>query len=211
MRSGVRSRAQGGTLAAGQLAVFLLPCALVQLLPNFYYGSLLIVIGADIMQEWLVATRRRIKRAEFALSWLAFLATVALTAMLPVKVRLVPVCCVIFVACLCAAYCELIPCVCACCVLRALCSYLAAIPAVRCALAAPCMRLLCVSCMLEMRCATAPSKLPELDVAGPVNRSTSSDHVTHHACVTTHTCACMSARAVQRPSHLGQLVPPSGG
>lgn len=87
VRSGVRSRAQGATLSVGQLVVFLLPLALVQLLPNFYYGSLLIVIGADIMHEWLVATRLRIKRAEFVLSWLAFIATVLLTAMLPVKVR----------------------------------------------------------------------------------------------------------------------------
>eukprot|EP00892_Ulva_mutabilis_P001349 jgi/Ulvmu1/11214/UM072_0051.1 len=85
MRSGVRSRAQGATLSAAQLLVFLVPVALVQLLPNFYYGSLLIVIGADIMHEWLLATRRRIKRAEFLLSWLAFLSTVALTAILPVK------------------------------------------------------------------------------------------------------------------------------
>eukprot|EP00892_Ulva_mutabilis_P012584 jgi/Ulvmu1/9699/UM055_0037.1 len=85
IRSGVRSRLQGLTLAAAQLAMFVLPFSLVHYLPNFYYGALLAVLGIDICREWLWNTRTRIKAAEFVLSWLSFTATITLTSLMPVQ------------------------------------------------------------------------------------------------------------------------------
>lgn len=87
IRSGVRTRLQGLTLAAAQLVMFVLPFSLVHLLPNFYYGALLAVLGIDICREWLWNTRTRITAAEFALSWLSFCATITLTSLMPVQVR----------------------------------------------------------------------------------------------------------------------------
>lgn len=86
IRSGVRSRLQGLTLATAQLAMFALPFSLVHYLPNFYYGALLAVLGIDICREWLWNTRTRITLAEFILSWLSFSATITLTSLMPVQV-----------------------------------------------------------------------------------------------------------------------------
>jgi hypothetical protein len=87
IRAGVQSRLQGYGLGALQLTTFLLPFSLVHFLPNFYYGSLLMVIGIDIVNEWLFATYPRVKKAEFVLSWLSFACTLALTSLLPVQAR----------------------------------------------------------------------------------------------------------------------------
>ena len=52
IRAGVQTRLQGWGLFALQFTTFLLPFSLVHFLPNFYYGSLLMVIGVDIINEW---------------------------------------------------------------------------------------------------------------------------------------------------------------
>jgi hypothetical protein len=86
VRAGVQSRLSGYCLSLLQIAVFLIPVSLVHFLPNFYYGALLIVIGVDIMHEWLIVTWARVKKAEFVVSWLSFIATLLLTSVLPVQV-----------------------------------------------------------------------------------------------------------------------------
>jgi MFS superfamily sulfate permease-like transporter len=88
IRSGVSSRLQGVTLGVAQAFIFLLPVSLVHLLPNFYYGALLAVLGIQICHEWLWNTRMRISRAEFVLSWASFISTLTLTSLMPVQVRL---------------------------------------------------------------------------------------------------------------------------
>ena len=87
IRSGVSSRLQGATLGATQAAIFLLPVSLVHLLPNFYYGALLAVLGFQICHEWLWNTRMRISGPEFVLSWASFVSTLTLTCLMPVQVR----------------------------------------------------------------------------------------------------------------------------
>lgn len=86
IRAGVQSRLQGYSLFLLQFGTFLIPVSLVHFLPNFYYGSLLMVIGVDIMHEWLIVTWPRVKKAEFVVSWLSFIATLILTSLLPVQV-----------------------------------------------------------------------------------------------------------------------------
>ena len=44
------------------------------------------VIGIDIVNEWLFATYSRVKKAEFVLSWVSFICTLVLTALMPVQV-----------------------------------------------------------------------------------------------------------------------------
>jgi hypothetical protein len=95
-RSGVSSPLQGLTVAASQVAIFLLPFSLVHYLPNFYYGALLAVLGVQICKEWLWNTVTRISMPEFVISWLSFSTTLTLTSLMPVQVcrrmRSVPDC-----------------------------------------------------------------------------------------------------------------------
>lgn len=37
-----------------ELAVFVLPFSVVQYVPNFYYGALLVWFGYEISRDWLV-------------------------------------------------------------------------------------------------------------------------------------------------------------
>lgn len=46
--------ANGWVIAGAELALFLLPISVVEYMPNFFYGSLLMVFGVDISQDWLV-------------------------------------------------------------------------------------------------------------------------------------------------------------
>ena len=52
-------------------------------------GALLLVLGVDIIHEWLINTHHRVGRAEFALSWLCFSCTMVLTSLMPISVRIV--------------------------------------------------------------------------------------------------------------------------
>jgi MFS superfamily sulfate permease-like transporter len=89
LRANVKTRVQGYSLGILQLLFLVVPVSAVHYLPNWYFGALLIVIGTDIMFEWLVATYARVKKAEFVLSWVSFLVILALTTVMPVQVRLV--------------------------------------------------------------------------------------------------------------------------
>jgi hypothetical protein len=91
LNGGTTSRAGGLTLSLLQFVTFLLPISLVHLLPNFYYGGLLVLLGTEIIRSWLFLTYWRITKAEFALSWLTFLSVIGLCAILPVQVHPLPV------------------------------------------------------------------------------------------------------------------------
>jgi hypothetical protein len=91
LNGGTTSRAGGLTLSLLQFVTFLLPISLVHLLPNFYYGGLLVLLGTEIIRSWLFLTYWRITKAEFALSWLTFLSVIGLCAILPVQVHPQPV------------------------------------------------------------------------------------------------------------------------
>jgi MFS superfamily sulfate permease-like transporter len=86
LHGGTKSRAGGLTISFLQLMTFILPVSLVHLLPNFYYGGLLVLMGTEIIFSWLFLTYWRITKAEFVLSWLTFLSVVGLCAVLPVQV-----------------------------------------------------------------------------------------------------------------------------
>lgn len=53
-RQGVTHPANGWVIAGAELLLFMLPISVVEYMPNFFYGSLLMVFGIDISRDWLV-------------------------------------------------------------------------------------------------------------------------------------------------------------
>jgi SulP family sulfate permease len=60
MRAGVRSRVNGWVIAGAELAVFLIPYSVVQFLPNYFLGALLLWFGVEISRDWLVLSFYRL-------------------------------------------------------------------------------------------------------------------------------------------------------
>jgi SulP family sulfate permease len=81
LRAGVRSRVAGFALAACQIIVFATPFPILSYVPNFFYGSLLIMICVDLMYEWLWDIRRKLTVAEYLIG----LSTFALIQLLGVE------------------------------------------------------------------------------------------------------------------------------
>ena len=72
LRAGVRSRAAGYVLAASQFLVLILPFPLLSYVPNFFFGSLLIMICVDLQYEWLWDVRTRVTPAEYLIDLATF-------------------------------------------------------------------------------------------------------------------------------------------
>ena len=60
MRAGVFSRANGWVIAGAELAMFLMPYSVVQYLPNYFLGGLLLWFGVEIARDWLVLSYFRL-------------------------------------------------------------------------------------------------------------------------------------------------------
>ena len=76
LRGGVSTKIQGFVIAISQASLFFLPISVVQYVPNFYFGALLMVFGIEILFDWLIAPFGRVGRAEYLLLWATFLAIV---------------------------------------------------------------------------------------------------------------------------------------
>eukprot|EP00887_Chlorella_sp_A99_P005390 scaffold1.g5390.t1 len=74
MRAGVFSRLNGWLVCLSELALFVLPVSVVQYMPNFFFGSLLVWFGVEISRDWLILSFKRLTRMEYALLWLTFAA-----------------------------------------------------------------------------------------------------------------------------------------
>eukprot|EP00884_Botryococcus_braunii_P017695 jgi/Botrbrau1/4609/Bobra.60_2s0094.1 len=74
MRAGIESRLHGMIIAVSEIALFLLPVSVVQYMPNFFFGSLLMLFGVEITLDWLFHSYHKVTRAEFALLWATYLA-----------------------------------------------------------------------------------------------------------------------------------------
>lgn len=72
LRAGIQSRVAGYALAGCQIIVILLPFPILSYVPNFFFGSLLLVICFDLMYEWLWDVRKRITPIEFCLALSTF-------------------------------------------------------------------------------------------------------------------------------------------
>jgi SulP family sulfate permease len=81
LRAGIRSRMAGYCLAVAQLIVLVLPFNLLAYVPNYLFGSLLVLICVDLLFEWLWDVRHRLTGPEYAVC----LSTFALIQVLGVE------------------------------------------------------------------------------------------------------------------------------
>ena len=58
----------------------------VEYLPTFYFGSLLLLFGVEIVTDWLLRSWYKVTKKEYVLLWATFLA-VMLGAMRPIPLQ----------------------------------------------------------------------------------------------------------------------------
>ena len=67
-RTGCTHRLNGAIVAAAEAALFFFPVSVMQLLPNFYYGAIMLVLGVEISLDWLVFSYSKFTATEYALT-----------------------------------------------------------------------------------------------------------------------------------------------
>merc|ERR1712008_638742 len=72
LRAGIRSRASGYIIAICELITVVIPVSILDYVPNFIFGSLLIVICVDLMIEWLWDVRGKLTNASYAVALSTF-------------------------------------------------------------------------------------------------------------------------------------------
>ena len=65
LRMGIRSRLMGYILALFSLVAVVIPINILAYIPNFFFGSLLMMIALDLMFEWLIDVREKVTPAEY--------------------------------------------------------------------------------------------------------------------------------------------------
>ena len=66
LRAGITSRTAGFVLAGCEGIILLLPIPILSYLPNFFFGSLLVMISVDLMYEWLWEVQFKLTDAEYS-------------------------------------------------------------------------------------------------------------------------------------------------
>ncbi|KAL9180767.1 hypothetical protein ACHAXT_011220 [Thalassiosira profunda] len=65
LRMGIRSRLMGYVLAVLSLVAVVVPVNILAYIPNFFFGSLLMMICLDLMFEWLIDVREKVTQSEY--------------------------------------------------------------------------------------------------------------------------------------------------
>jgi SulP family sulfate permease len=65
LRAGIRRRCNGAVIAAFEIITFILPFSVLDYVPIFFFGSLLVMIATDLMCEWLWEVRDKMTNSEF--------------------------------------------------------------------------------------------------------------------------------------------------
>jgi len=81
LRTGIRSRLMGYVIAFISVVVVFIPFNILSYIPNFFFGSLLIMICLDLMFEWLIEVKSKVTSAEYVV----VLSTFALLQVLGVE------------------------------------------------------------------------------------------------------------------------------
>lgn len=68
LRAGIRRRFNGVVIAAFEIITFVLPFSVLDYVPTFFFGSLLVMIATDLMCEWLWESRDKMTSAEFVVN-----------------------------------------------------------------------------------------------------------------------------------------------
>ena len=74
MRRGVSSRVNGFVIVALQILVILVPVPVTSYIPKAFFGSLLVLIAADLMTEWLLLARGKMADPEYLVCLATFCA-----------------------------------------------------------------------------------------------------------------------------------------
>ena len=93
LRMGIRSRLMGYVLAFVSLFAVIIPINILSYIPNFFFGSLLMMICLDLMFEWLIDVRAKVSAAEYVV----LLSTFALLQIVGVEFGIIAGCCLYFV------------------------------------------------------------------------------------------------------------------
>jgi len=72
LRSGIRSRLAGYCVALCEFFIIVLPFNILSYVPNFFFGSLLIMLCVDLMYEYLWEARTKLSKSEHAICLLTF-------------------------------------------------------------------------------------------------------------------------------------------
>ncbi|GMH68165.1 hypothetical protein TrST_g5415 [Triparma strigata] len=72
LRSGVRDRYAGFTVALVEGIIVVLPFPIIAFIPRLFFGSLLIMICTDLMNEWLFEVRHKVTKAQYSVALLTF-------------------------------------------------------------------------------------------------------------------------------------------
>ena len=76
MRSGIRDRTTGFTVAIAELFIIVLPFPVISYIPKMFFGSLLMMICCDLMYEWLVGARDKLDGPfDVGVAWFTFAVT----------------------------------------------------------------------------------------------------------------------------------------
>lgn len=73
LRAGIKSRIAGFILALCEFIILVLPVSILSYVPNFFFGSLLIMICVDLVYEWLWEVRNKLTPAEYSVCLATFL------------------------------------------------------------------------------------------------------------------------------------------
>ncbi len=74
LRRGIDSRVCSTVIALVELVAFLAPVSLIAYVPRFFFGGLLVLIGTDLMLEWLWMSRKKMMPPEYAVTLATFVA-----------------------------------------------------------------------------------------------------------------------------------------
>ncbi|DBA74396.1 hypothetical protein WJX77_006646 [Trebouxia sp. C0004] len=74
MRAGVNSRINGFIVSLLMLAIFVAPFSVIEYLPSYFFGSLMIWIGWEIARDWLFLAYHRVRGVEYGLLVATFMA-----------------------------------------------------------------------------------------------------------------------------------------
>ncbi len=73
LRAGIRSNLMGYFIAFGEAVTVVVPFSIISYVPNFVFGSLLVMICVDLMVEWLWDVRKKLSVAEYVVALGTFL------------------------------------------------------------------------------------------------------------------------------------------
>ena len=72
LRMGIHSPLMGYVIAFCSLVTVVIPFNILAYIPNFFFGSLLMLICLDLMFEWLVDVRKKVTLAEYVVVLMTF-------------------------------------------------------------------------------------------------------------------------------------------